>query len=96
MPIHLKSSIDGFKVMLGSWYLNLAVLITLIVAVRPAKYDLDDAKTKEARQLYIVLIAYHLVFSAGKYYAEYKSTKFYIKIFAIAMMLPLALQIYLC
>ena len=96
MPVHLKSSIDGFKVMLGSWYLNLAVLITLIVAVRPPEYDNDDAKTKEARQLYILLIAYHLVLSVGKYYVEYYRTRLYIKIFAIATMMPLALQIYLC
>ena len=70
MPVHIKSSIDGFKVMLGSWYLNLVVLITLIVAVRPPDYEADEAKTKEARQLYIILIAYHFVFSAGKYYYE--------------------------
>ena len=95
MPIHLKSSIDGFKVMLGSWYINLGVLLTLMIAVRPPDYDADETKTKEASNLYIILIAYHFLLSGGKFYLEFHKPEFYITIAAVAMMLPLLLQIYL-
>lgn len=43
--LYLKSAVDGFKVVLGGVVLNIIVLLTICIAVRPPEYD-DEEKTR--------------------------------------------------
>ena len=43
MGINLKSSITGFKVLMGGYMLNIAILLTILIAVRIPEYP-DDPK----------------------------------------------------
>ena len=63
--LYLKSSVDGFKVVLGGVVLNFVVFLTICIAVRPPEYETEE-KTRAAKWLYGVLIAYHLIFAIIK------------------------------
>ena len=60
--LYLKSSVDGFKVVLGGVILNLMVFLTICIAVGPPEYD-NEEKTRSAKWLYGGLIVYHFTFA---------------------------------
>lgn len=92
---YLKSSIDGFKVVLGSYMQHILCIIMLAAAVRPPTFDGDDDRTRNATILYGFLFPYHLLIGAVKY--------LYMDMFAtmadkisVMMFLCVVLQIYIC
>ena len=93
--LHLKSSVDGFIVILGSSYLNLVIFLTLVIAIRPPEY-LDERKTSQARYLYFMLVVYHLAFAVIKYLADFRFPKWFRDKAAIIMIFAVALLTYLC
>ena len=93
--LHLKSSVDGFKVILGGFCLNLVIFLTLIIAVRPPEYP-DDRRTTQARYLYIMLVVYHLGFCVIKYLSDFRFPKYFRDKSAIIMIFAVALLTYLC
>ena len=93
--LHLKSSVDGFKVILGGLYMNAVVFLTLIIAVRPPQYS-DERKTTQARNLYIMLVIYHLSFCVIKWLSDFIIPKFFRDKSSIIMILAVALLTYLC
>ena len=64
--LNLKSCVDGFKVVLGGFVLNLVVCLTLCIGVRPPKYA-SESKTNEALWLYAFLVVYHFIFCLIKF-----------------------------
>ena len=93
--LHLKSSIDGFKVILGGLYMNAVIFLTLIIAVRPPEYP-DERKTTQARNLYIMLVIYHLSFCVVRYLSDFVVPKFFRDKSSIIMILAVAMLTYLC
>ena len=93
--LYLKSSVDGFKVILGGFALNLVVFLTLIISVRPPEYP-DENKTRQARNLYILLVIYHLCFTVVKYLSDFIYPRFFRDKSAIIMIFAVALLTYLC
>ena len=93
--LHLKSSVDGFKVILGGFCLNLVIFLTLIIAVRPPEYS-DDRRTTQARYLYIMLVVYHLAFCVIKWLSDFRFPKYFRDKSAIIMIFAVALLTYLC
>ena len=93
--LHLKSSVDGFKVILGSITMNLVIFLTLIIAIRPPEY-LDERKTAQARNLYIMLVVYHLSFCLMKFLSDFIIPKFFRDKSSIIMIFAVALLTYLC
>ena len=93
--LHLKSSIDGFKVILGGLYMNAVIFLTLIIAVRPPEYP-DERKTTQARMLYIMLVIYHLSFCVVRYLSDFVVPKFFRDKSSIIMILAVAMLTYLC
>ena len=93
--LHLKSSVDGFKVILGSMMLNLVIFLTLIIAVRPPEYP-DERKTTQARNLYIMLVVYHLGFCVISYLSEFIIPKYFRNKSTFTMIFAVVLLTYLC
>ena len=58
--INLLQMTDGFKVILGSFFVHLAALITMIVEVRPPEYTDDMQRTDKARSIYWCLLTMHM------------------------------------
>ena len=93
--LYLKSSVDGFKVILGGFCLNLVIFLTLVTAIRPPEYP-DEDRTIQARNLYIMLVIYHLSFTVIKYLSDIIYPKFFRDKSAIIMIFAVALLTYLC
>ena len=73
--LNLKSVIDGFKVVMGSWLIHIAALLTMVIFVRPPDYPEDAGKTREAKIVYSVLIILHFVLTIVKFVKLYVSDK---------------------
>lgn len=71
MGINLKSSITGFKVLTGGHMFNLAILLTILIAVRIPEYPEDPKRSKNAKYLYIFLVGYHLFMGLMNYCTLY-------------------------
>ena len=93
--LNLKSSVDGFKVVLGGYLLNLVVFLTLVIAVRPPEYPTEE-RTNEAKLLYGFLIVYHFAFAVIKYLVLNIAPKGFRNKFALIMICAISLLIYLC
>ena len=93
--LNLKSSVDGFKVVLGGYVLNLVVFLTLCIAVRPPQYPTEE-RTNEAKWLYALLIAYHFIFFLIKLLIMGKAPKYFRDKIALIMICAISLLIYLC
>ena len=93
--LYLKSSVDGFKVILGGFVMNLVIFLTLIISVRPPEYP-DADKTKLARNLYIILVVYHFCFTVIKYLTEFICPRIFVERSALIMIFAVALLTYLC
>ena len=93
--LHLKSSVDGFKVLLGSTALNLVIFLTLTIAVRPPEYA-DERKTTQARNLYIMLVCYHLGFCAINFLSDFVIPKWFRNKSAFIMIFAVVLLVYIC
>ena len=65
--LNLISNIDGFKVVIGGFVQNLAIVLTLAIAVRPPVYEGDEDKTSDARWVYALLILFHFVLAVVRY-----------------------------
>ena len=47
--IDLTSYLDGIRVLMGPWILNVAALLTMVCIIRPAEYYDDNGDVDEAR-----------------------------------------------
>ena len=83
--INLKSVIDGFSVIIGPYWCNLAALITLLTTIRaPPDYD-DEEENRQAKAIFATLVLGHLILGLFGYLStwqfprlnEYKSTVTY-------------------
>ena len=93
--LNLKSSVDGFKVVLGGYVFNFVVFLTLCIAVRPPQYPTEE-KTNEAKWLYALLIVYHFTFSLIKYLTLGAAPKFFRDKLCYIMICAISLMTYLC
>ena len=69
--LNLISVIDGFKVVIGGFVQNLAIVLTLAIAVRPPVYEGDADRTNDARWVYALLIIFHLVLALVRYFSMF-------------------------
>ena len=75
--------------------MNAVIFLTLIIAVRPPEYP-DERKTTQARNLYIMLVIYHLSFCVVRYLSDFVVPKFFRDKSSIIMILAVAMLTYLC
>ena len=71
--INLDSVIDGFRVIIGGFILNLVALVTIIIAVRPPEYEDDEELTHTAFVIYITLLVNHLTLAAVRYLSLFQT-----------------------
>ena len=45
----LQSTVDGFKIAMGSWIVNLAALFAMLIAIRWAPPYEDDERDRDAK-----------------------------------------------
>ena len=59
--VNLLHMTDGFKVILGSFFVHLAALVTILAVVRPPDFGDDIQSTTRAKQMYLTLITMHML-----------------------------------
>ena len=95
MTQQLLSTVDGFKIVIGSWIINLAALLAMLIAIRaPPAYD-DPYLDKEATWTYCLLILMHAIMSFVKVWSLYIGTYFWDKQ-TILMLFVVGIQILIC
>lgn len=93
----LKTSFptEGFMVLLGSYVLHLAALITMVFIVRaPPAYE-SELRNTNAQIVFSVLILYHIALTAVDYLALWRTRYFQDKLF-IFMLAVIFITGYLC
>ena len=65
--LNLRSVVDGFKVIIGSFLIHIAALLAMAIAVRPADYPEDVDRTERAKTTYIYLMVLHAALAVVKY-----------------------------
>jgi len=93
--IYLKNTIDGFKLVIGGFVMNIVLPLTMLIAVRVPTYEDDEAKTKEALYFYIYLIVYHLALAAIRYWSLFMSNWWRENI-TVCMLVAVITQVLLC
>ena len=91
----LQSTVDGFKVAMGSWIVNLAALFAMLIAIRvPPEYE-DDSLNTCAKWTFFALILMHTIVCIVKVHALYFGDYFWDKQ-TMVMLLVVGMQIWLC
>lgn len=93
--IQLKSIVDGFNVILGSWIVHLAAFLTLVFVIQSSPDYEDAIRTQEAKYLFYGLIIFHLTLAIIKYVSLFVNDFFWDKT-ALLTMIVVALACYLC
>ena len=93
--IFLKNTIDGFKLVIGGFVMNIVLTIAMLCAVRPPTYDDDEARTTEALWTYVYLIFYHLILATIRYWNIFGSNYWRGNI-TLWMMFAVITQVLLC
>ena len=95
MTQQLLSTVDGFKIAIGSWIVNLAALIAMLIAIRcPPDYE-DEGLKKNAKWTFFLLILLHALVSSTKLHALYFSDYCWDKQ-TMLMLFVVGMQIWLC
>lgn len=68
--INAKHIIDGFKIIIGGFMLNLCMFLTLIISVRPPDFE-DEELTRSAKIIFGSLIPYHLILGFVRYWSMF-------------------------
>ena len=91
----LLSTVDGFKIAIGSWIVNLAALLAMLIAIRaPPAYE-DPELDEQATWTYVLLVLMHAIMSFVKLWSLYISTYFWDKQ-TILMLVVVGIQILIC
>jgi len=70
--LELRSVVDGFNVILGSWIVHVAAFLTLVLVIRvPPDYGEDNPKTQNAKVIFASLVVMHFCLGAIKYVSLY-------------------------
>ena len=79
MPQLLQSTVDGFKIAVGSWIVNLAALLAMLIAIRaPPNYENEDLD-RNAKWTFAMLVLMHAISCAVKVHALYIGDYFWDK-----------------
>ena len=94
--INILSTVDGFKVIMGSWIVNLAALLTLLLAIRsPPDYGEDSQRTYHAKLLFSGLVLIHLFLGIVKYVSLFLSRVFWDWI-VLFCLVNIVVMVYIC
>ena len=93
--IQLKSIVDGFNVILGSWIVHLAAFLTLFFVIQSSPDYEDAIRTQQATYLFYGLIIFHITLATIKYVSLFVNDFFWDKT-ALLTMIVVALACYLC
>ena len=64
--LNLKSMIDGFKVINGSFCCHLVAFITILSCIRVPEYE-EEGRTEKASMIFRYLLALHLILAITKW-----------------------------
>ena len=91
----LESTVDGFKIAMGSWIVNLAALFAMLIAIRiPPDYE-DEQLDDSAKWTFFSLLAMHALVCIVKVHALYYGDYFWDKQTMI-MLVVVGMQIWIC
>ena len=91
----LQSTVDGFKIAVGSWIVNLAALLAMLIAIRaPPNYENEDLD-RDAKWTFTMLIFMHAITCAVKVHALYIGDYWWDKQ-TVMMLYVVGMQIWLC
>ena len=91
----LQSTVDGFKIAMGSWIVNLAALFAMIIAIRwPPSYE-DDDRDRLAKQTFVMLLCMHALVCTVKVHALYFGDYWWDKQ-TMMMLFVVGMQIWIC
>ena len=93
--INLKSGLDGFNVILGSWAVHVASFITLLSVVRPPTYEDDPDKTTHGKVIYSAFLILHFCCALVKYSSLYLTRYFDAKM-CFFVLWTIIMSIYVC
>ena len=93
--LNLKSVTDGFRVIYLGFIQNIAIVLTMVLCVRPPTYQDDQRKTTMALLLYIILIFYHLLMAYVRFVSLYLNESWRNKM-TICMMISILLISSIC
>ena len=66
------SVVDGFSVIIGPVWCNLAAMLTLLITIRvPPKYD-DEDENRQAKGIFVSLIICHFILGLFKYLSTFR------------------------
>ena len=91
----LESTVDGFKIAMGSWIVNAAAIFAMIIAIRwPPEYE-DESLDTNAKWTFAMLICMHALVCLVKVHALYFGDYFWDKQ-TMMMLIVVGMQIWLC
>ena len=98
--INLLSTVDGFKVIMGGWIVNLAALMTLVLAIRtPPDYgddtDEDINRTLHAKLIFSGLVLMHTFLCVVKYLSLHV-TRWFWDLLVLLSLINIVIMIYIC
>jgi len=75
--LQIRSVVDGFNVILGSWIVHLAAFLTMILAIRvPPTYEDNPERTKHGKIIFANFVILHLSLAVVKYLSLFSSPYF--------------------
>ena len=93
--VNLISTIDGFRVVIGSWMIHIAELLVIIMSLHKPPVYPQEERTTEAAWLFGWLCIMHFIMAAIKLHTMYHSTTIW-EIITLCMMAVCATMNYLC
>ena len=91
----LESTVDGFKIAMGSWIVNLAALFAMLIAIRSPPHYEDEHLNTNAKWTFTMLILMHAAVCTVKVHALYHGDYFWDKQ-TMLMLIVVGMQIWLC
>ena len=75
----LQSTVDGFKIAIGSWIVNLAAFLAMLISIRwPPEYE-NEVMNRNAKWTFVLLICMHALVCYVKVHALYVTDYFWDK-----------------
>ena len=91
----LQSTVDGFKIAMGSWIVNMAALFAMVLSIRwPPEYE-NEGLNKSAKLLFVALLCMHAFVCIAKVHALYWGDYFWDKQ-TMLMLFVVGMQIWIC